>query len=293
MKTLSLMLSLLLSTIVTAQDLTENYRKLVLNSPNNVSLFQSNSTNGVWASGMVMGDRWGVFEDATTTKEWLTVQSGGNIGIGTTSPQDKLQIGNSMAFHQGGHAILYFYHSYEPSGTSDLDPNKYSAEVRFDGVRGNLRLGTSPSITDYPITHMTINKSGNVGIGTTTPDAKLAVKGDIHAQEVQVDLTVPAPDYVFKEGYDLKSLEEVQNYIQEHGHLPDIPSAQEMEANGIQLGEMNMKLLEKIEELTLYMILQQELLFAKNSKISSIEKELALQQKSMEEMKKLIQNRME
>ncbi len=264
------MLSLLLSTIVTAQDLTENYRKLVLNSPNNISLFQSNSTNGVWASGMVMGDRWGLFEDATTTKEWLTVKSGGNIGIGTTSPQDKLQIGNAMAFHQGGHAILYFYHSYEPSGTSDLDPDKYSAEVRFDGVRGNLRLGTSPSIIGYPITHMTINKFGNVGIGTTAPDAKLAVKGDIHAEEVQVDLTVPAPDYVFKEGYDLKSLEEVQNYIQEHGHLPNIPSAKELEANGIQLGEMNMKLLEKIEELTLYILLQEKKLLLKDGQIAAL-----------------------
>jgi len=95
---------------------------------------------------------------------------------------------------------------------------------------------------------------GNVGIGTTNPDSKLTVKGNIHAEEVKVDLSVPGPDYVFKEGYDLKSLEEVQNHIQEHGHLPNIPSAEEMEINGIQLGEMDMKLLEKIEELTLYVI---------------------------------------
>ncbi|MEC7262605.1 MAG: hypothetical protein VXW38_02625, partial [Bacteroidota bacterium] len=95
---------------------------------------------------------------------------------------------------------------------------------------------------------------GNLGVGTVSPDSKLAVKGKIHAEEVKVDLSVPGPDYVFKEGYDLKSLEEVQNYIKEHGHLPNIPSAKEMEENGIQLGEMNMKLLEKIEELTLYLI---------------------------------------
>ncbi|SFC65893.1 hypothetical protein SAMN04487891_1184 [Flagellimonas taeanensis] len=99
--------------------------------------------------------------------------------------------------------------------------------------------------------------NGRIGIGTTYPDAKLAVKGNIHAEEVKVDLSVPGPDYVFKEGYDLKSLEEVQNYINEHGHLPNIPSAKEMEEEGIQLGEMNMKLLEKIEELTLYVIKQQ------------------------------------
>ncbi|MEO9511654.1 MAG: interleukin-like EMT inducer domain-containing protein [Flavobacteriaceae bacterium] len=114
-----------------------------------------------------------------------------------------------------------------------------------------------------------VNHLGHVGIGTNTPDSMLTVKGDIHAEEVQVDLSVPGPDYVFKEDYDLKSLEEVQNHIKAHGHLPNIPSAQEMEENGIQLGEMNMKLLEKIEELTLY-ILEQE------KRIGVLEKQVKL-----------------
>lgn len=96
--------------------------------------------------------------------------------------------------------------------------------------------------------------SGNVGIGTSSPDAPLSVKGRIHAEEVKVDLSVPAPDYVFKENYHLKTLEEVGNHIDEYGHLPNIPSALEMETNGIDLGTMEMRLLEKIEELTLYII---------------------------------------
>lgn len=96
--------------------------------------------------------------------------------------------------------------------------------------------------------------AGKVGINTSTPDDALTVKGRIHAEEVKIDLAVPAPDYVFKKEYTLKSLEEVQNYIQKHGHLPNIPSAKEMETNGIELGIMEMKLLEKIEELTLYLI---------------------------------------
>jgi len=99
--------------------------------------------------------------------------------------------------------------------------------------------------------------TGMVGIGTTSPDEALTVKGKIHTEEVRVDLSVPAPDYVFKNDYDLKTLEEVQDHIDEHGHLPNIPSAHQMETEGVALGTMQMKLLEKIEELTLY-ILQQE-----------------------------------
>ncbi|MBD1261607.1 hypothetical protein HZY62_13465 [Maribacter polysiphoniae] len=99
--------------------------------------------------------------------------------------------------------------------------------------------------------------NGNVGIGTTIPDSKLTVKGKIHAEEVKIDLSVPAPDYVFNEDYDLRTLEETQDYIEEHAHLPNIPSAKEMENDGVELGVMNMKLLEKIEELMLYTIQQE------------------------------------
>ena len=122
-------------------------------------------------------------------------------------------------------------------------------------IPASKTLVSDPSIfSDVPKIGKSTFFMDNLGVGTASPDAKLTVKGDIHAEEVKVDLSVPGPDYVFKEGYDLKSLEEVQNYINEHGHLPNVPSAKEMEANGIQLGEMNMKLLEKIEELTLYML---------------------------------------
>ncbi len=99
---------------------------------------------------------------------------------------------------------------------------------------------------------------GNVGIGTSTPDEKLTVKGAIHSEEVKVDLSVPAPDYVFESDYNLTPLEKLSLYIKENKHLPNIPKGTEMEANGVELGIMNMKLLEKIEELTLYILQQQK-----------------------------------
>ncbi|SFC66652.1 hypothetical protein SAMN04487891_1204 [Flagellimonas taeanensis] len=145
-----------------------------------------------------------------------------------------------------------------------------SAEARLSGY-GGIKLFTGRQL------RMVVLSTGNVGIGTYSPDSKLTVKGKIHAEEVKVDLSVPGPDYVFKDGYDLKSLEEVQSYIKEHGHLPNIPSAKEMEANGIQLGEMNMKLLEKIEELTLHLIALRE----ENKKIQLLEDRLDAQDRTI------------
>ena len=98
---------------------------------------------------------------------------------------------------------------------------------------------------------------GNVGIGVTnTGTYKLAIEGHVRAREVRVDQNT-WPDYVFKEGYDLPTLDEIQEHIQKYGHLPNVPSAEEVRTNGVQLGEMNRLLLQKIEELTLY-ILEQE-----------------------------------
>jgi hypothetical protein len=95
--------------------------------------------------------------------------------------------------------------------------------------------------------------SGNVAIGRTTVASgyALVVDGNIRTREVRVD-TESWPDYVFSEDYDLLTLDEIKKHIEEKGHLPNIPSAKEVAENGIQLGEMNRLLLEKIEEQMLY-----------------------------------------
>ena len=115
---------------------------------------------------------------------------------------------------------------------------------------------------------MTLKKDGTVGIGTKhTFGYQLAVNGVIGAKEIKVETTSAWPDYVFASDYNLRSLNEVETYIEQNNHLPDIPSQKEVNEKGINLGNMDAKLLQKIEELTLYIIQQ-------NKKIENMQKQI-------------------
>ncbi len=120
------------------------------------------------------------------------------------------------------------------------------------------KIDASEFLSGTKVNTTIVNKSnGNVGIGTiNTFGYRLAVNGDIGAKEVNVEVTSDWPDFVFSDTYELRSLEEVDRYISQNRHLPAIPSEAEVREYGINLGEMNAKLLEKIEELTLYLIEQ-------------------------------------
>ena len=115
---------------------------------------------------------------------------------------------------------------------------------------------------------------GNVGIGEKNPQSKLAVNGTITAKEVVVS-TEGWSDYVFKDDYKLMPLDELERSVRKNGHLPDIPSAEEVEKNGVSVGEMQAKLLQKIEELTLHVIEQGKELRQVKSKNEMLEKQLA------------------
>ena len=188
----------------------------------------------------------------------MHIDGNGFIGVGTSDPVERLDVRGNIYLPVGqsmGHLPSNdkFSHNGNTVGNYSIgwfnDPAFNStAPTGYLSSFGGMKFFT------YGKASMTIVKNGSVGVGTTTPDAKFTVKGDIHAEEVRVDLTVPGPDYVFEEDYDLPSLESIQNYIRENKHLPEVPSATEMEENGIDLGVMNMLLLKKVEELTLYQL---------------------------------------
>ncbi len=112
----------------------------------------------------------------------------------------------------------------------------------------------SQSWGDGSVTYLTI-KEGNVGIGTTTPTQKLDVAGTIRAHEIKVEVSAGA-DFVFSPDYNLKPLSEIESFIQTNNHLPEIPSEKVMQEEGLNMNEFQIKLLQKIEELTLYVIEQ-------------------------------------
>ncbi len=114
------------------------------------------------------------------------------------------------------------------------------------------------------------NKIGNIGIGTTTPQSKLAVNGVITAKEIKAQVDGWG-DFVFDENYNLLPLLEVKKYIQSNKHLPKFPTASEIETNGIALAEMQNKAVQKIEELTLYTIQQEEAIQTQSEKITQLE----------------------
>jgi Phage T4 tail fibre len=99
------------------------------------------------------------------------------------------------------------------------------------------------------------NNDLKVGIGTNNPDQKLTVKGKIHAHELIIDMNINnVPDYVFEKTYDLMPLSQLKQYVETNKHLPAIPSASEIDCDGLHLGTMSMNLLKKAEELTLYVL---------------------------------------
>jgi hypothetical protein len=135
-----------------------------------------------------------------------------------------------------------------------------------------INTGAANASTQSPFA--IVAATGNVGIGTTAPPAayKLAVAGKVIAEEVVIKLQTNWPDYVFENTYTLPPLLEVERYIRENKHLPGIPSAQEVQQNGLTVGEMNALLLKKIEELTLYVV------DLKKESVESQKKVAALQQ---------------
>ena len=141
----------------------------------------------------------------------------------------------------------------------------------------------NPDLNPWSVSGVDVYRlEGNVGIGVEVPDQKLVVDGTIKAEGYRLRM-IPA-DYVFEEGYDLLSLDEVEAYIRIHGHLPGVASGAEMKANGIGISRMQTTLLEKIEELSLYIIAQHEQLRVQDDRLAAQRQKLETRKKQASEL---------
>ncbi len=187
----------------------------------------------------------------------------GNFGIGTTNPKSKLTIksgGTGVSIHPGGPPYFGTIAFNRESFNGEIfDPNGQAFQINNGGTDKHLHFqiynGDVSQLTNNALVINGIN--GNVGIGTSNITSKLTVAGTIASREVKVTVDAGA-DFVFENDYKLPSLDSVANFIKENKHLPEIASAERMKIDGINLSEINIKLLQKIEELTLYSIQQNE-----------------------------------
>lgn len=205
-----------------------------------------------------LGSGSGYFETGNNT--YLATESG-NVGIGTYTSQAALQIGDRFTFHNGNNKVIGY--NYYSDGTYDKKLVTDETAVLFFQSDGGISFRTSPvgnqgdniSWTEA----MNINNIGDVGIGSLPePNFKLAVCGGIFTDRVKV--VSSWCDFVFADDYDLKPLSEVKSFIERNKHLPEIPSESEIAENGLDLGEMSKLQMQKIEELYLHIIKQEEMI---------------------------------
>ncbi len=239
--------------------------------------------------------RWGIKYESSGLNFWKPIRSleaapgevelnyalfisdeEGKIGLNTSYPCERLQIGDRWTFHDGGNKIIGYnwdWLSVEGSGYSRRILDGKSCWMSMSET-GDIEFSSAPegvageSFENQKHSNIWIGNNGNVGIGLdgysdynilrNSTSSKLWVKGGITTTEVWVKLAVDWSDFVFDKDYHLRPLSEVESFIKENGHLPEIPNAAEVAEKGINVGEMDAKLLQKIEELTLYVIEQQK-----------------------------------
>ncbi len=260
------------------------------------------------------GDRLGFFlqENGANPNnnplvEKFSILPDGDVGIGTKTPYSKLQVEGrtsvgklgvlnidwtneanwgGSSYKWAGYIGFNAYRNDDDAKDNYYGRHAYTNKGVFEGSNYGFRwlyrnrINSNDSNAQHQLTeYMRLDNNGNLGIGTyNTQGFKLGVNGDIAALEVKIATYANWPDYVFKEAYNLPTLEDVEQQIKDNGHLKDIPSAEKVKEEGFYLGDMDAKLLQKIEELTLYTIEQQkeiEVLKKENEELKSLSKRLA------------------
>ena len=199
-----------------------------------------------------------------SSRQWTNIYSidgafTGNVGVGIQSPLGRLHVHETVE----GTGTLYITSAVTNDSTRLFFGEGSSAGLGmfwlYDGYQDDMELW-GKNATSIVGPHLAIERNnGQVAIGGDdyASGYKLSVAGKIICEELRVELIADWPDYVFDKGYELMTLPELSRFIDQNGHLPDVPSAETMENEGLDVGEMQKLLMRKIEELSLYIIQQQ------------------------------------
>jgi len=252
-----------------------------------------NGDNG-WFFGDLQGSQW-IVSKGNHSNPKLVVNDNGYVGIGMVTPLSKLHVAGTIMAGAGdsvtgvnafsipyGAGSMCNWGSLRSTGSSYM-----SYGVKADGANaGWLSSGTNESSVKTAITldnegfKLLASASQQVAIDSpvTMPEimrisasGNALLQGKLEAKELKVTLT-PTADFVFDENYNLPALENIEKHIKEKKHLPEIASAKEMEKEGVNVGEFQIKLLQKIEELTLYVIEQNKQLKKQAEEIEELKK---------------------
>jgi hypothetical protein len=202
----------------------------------------------------------------STTRKWSNIYGvlgsyTGTVSIGTTS-----HLGN-LVVHDGTNTTATVYITPETTGSGDSSKlilcedaaGLYGMYWLYDGSGNEMELWGKSLSNNYGPHILVKRDNGYMAIGTTFASGyRLSVEGKIICTELRVNLVANWPDYVFKKDYALMPIEKLGDFIDKNGHLPNIPAASEIEKSGMDVGEMQKKMMEKIEELSLYILQQQE-----------------------------------
>lgn len=241
--------------------------------------FKAIQTGGFKIRDVAYGLDVMTFEKNSATHA-IYVGGNGIVGFGTNAPTDLHGFGGKIDVRgdiqmSDANAFLQIDNTLTNSNCGIVlsEVGAYTSWIWYDGSANYLTINADPGggFRKDIIVHST----GEVGIGTSTTKTgyRLSVDGKVACEEVLVENSTNWPDYVFDEDYELTSLEQLEESIEENNHLPGLPSAAEVEENGFSLGEMQKIFLEKLEELTLYTIEQGKQIKEQQERIEALEQE--------------------